>query len=65
LETKDKGSRSFQGQDGLFRRFWVILEFLEWFEGLGAKDRGSCEVLGFFGDFGGFLDCLERFRTYS
>jgi hypothetical protein len=27
--------------------------------------RGSCEVWGFFRDFGGFLECLERFRTYS
>jgi hypothetical protein len=42
----------------------VILEFLEWLEGLGANDRGSCEVWGFFRDFGGFLECLEPFRTY-
>jgi hypothetical protein len=27
----------------------VILEFLEWLEGLGTKDRGSCEFWGFFG----------------
>jgi hypothetical protein len=43
----------------------VILEFLEWFEGLGAKDRGSCEGWGLLGDFGGFLECLEQFMTYS
>jgi hypothetical protein len=29
----------------------VILEFLEWLEGLGAKDRGSYEVLGIFQGF--------------
>jgi hypothetical protein len=45
--------------------YGVILEFLEWLEGLGTKDRGSTEVCGFFRDFGGFLECFERFRTYS
>jgi hypothetical protein len=29
----------------------AILKFLEWLEGLGAKDRGSCKFLGFFRDF--------------
>jgi hypothetical protein len=29
----------------------AILEFLEWLEGLGAKDRGSCKFWGFFRDF--------------
>jgi hypothetical protein len=43
----------------------VILEIFEWFEGLGAKDRASCEVWRLFKDFGGFLECLERFMTYS
>jgi hypothetical protein len=28
-----------------------ILEFLEWLEGLGAKDGGSCEFQGFFVEF--------------
>jgi hypothetical protein len=27
----------------------VILDFSEWLEGLGTKDRGSCEFWGFFG----------------
>jgi hypothetical protein len=35
------------------------LESLEWLEGLGAKDRGSCKVWEFFRDFGGFFECLE------
>ncbi|WP_428028756.1 hypothetical protein, partial [Arcobacter sp.] len=35
------------------------MEFLEWLEGLGAKDRGSCEVWDFFGIFGEFLRYLE------
>jgi hypothetical protein len=29
----------------------AILEFLEWLEGLGAKDRGSCKFWGFSGIF--------------
>jgi hypothetical protein len=35
----------------------AILEFLEWLEGLGAKERGSCEICRFseiFVKFGGF-----------
>jgi hypothetical protein len=42
----------------------VILEFFEWLEGLGAKDRGSCEFWGFFRDFVEFWEGLEWFRTY-
>jgi hypothetical protein len=41
-----------------------FLESLEWLEGLDTKDMGSCKVWEFFGDFGGFLKCLEGFRTY-
>jgi hypothetical protein len=37
----------------------VILEFFEWLEGLGAKDRGSCEFWGFFRDFVEFWEGLE------
>jgi hypothetical protein len=29
----------------------AILEFLEWLEGVGAKDRGSSKFWGSFGDF--------------
>jgi hypothetical protein len=42
----------------------VILEFLEWLDGLGAKDRVSCEIWGVFEDFCGILKCLVLFRTY-
>jgi hypothetical protein len=45
------GSGSFQGQNNLFRRFMVILEFLKWLEGIGTKDMGSCKIWGFFRDF--------------
>jgi hypothetical protein len=56
------GSRSFQRQNGLFRRFKEILEFLECFR---VRDRASCRVWEFFGDFCGILDGLEWFSTYS
>jgi hypothetical protein len=44
LETF-RGKTVFSGSSG------VILEILEWLEGFGAKDRGSCEIWEFFGDF--------------
>jgi hypothetical protein len=34
--------------------FGLILGFLEWLEGFGAKDRGSCGVWEFARDFCGF-----------
>jgi hypothetical protein len=37
----------------------VILEFLEWLEGLDTKDRGSCEIWGFFRDFCGIFEGLK------
>jgi hypothetical protein len=43
----------------------IILEFLEWLEGLGAKEKGSCEFWGFFRDFHGIFEGLKCFRTYS
>jgi hypothetical protein len=42
----------------------AIMDFLEWLEGLGAKDRGSCEFCGFSGFFCGILEGLAWFRTY-
>jgi hypothetical protein len=65
LNQKIWALEAFRGKTVFLGGPWVILEFLKWLEGLGAKDRGSCEVWGFFRDFGGFLKCLERFRTYS
>jgi hypothetical protein len=41
-----------------------ICGILKWLESFGAKDRGSCKVWGFFGDFGGFLECLEWVGAY-
>jgi hypothetical protein len=41
----------------------VILEFLEWLEGLGAKDRAPTNF-GDFWRFCGILEGLEWFRTY-
>jgi hypothetical protein len=64
LWIKKYGSGSFQGQNGLFKRFWQILKFLKWLEGFGTKDRGSCEIWEIFGDFCGFLEGLKWFRTY-
>jgi hypothetical protein len=37
LETF-RGKTDFSGDSG------VILEFFDWLEGLGTKDRGSCEI---------------------
>jgi hypothetical protein len=37
-----------------------ICGIFEWLEVLVRKDKGSCEVWEFFGEFGGFLECLER-----
>jgi hypothetical protein len=63
-QTTDMGSRSFRGKIVFSGGSGVIREFLEWLEGLGAKDRGSSKIWGFFGDFCGILESLERFRTY-
>jgi hypothetical protein len=40
-----RGKTVFSGGSG------VILDFLECLEGLDAKDRGSCKIWGFSGDF--------------
>jgi hypothetical protein len=47
------GKMVFSGGSG------VILEFLKWLEGFGAKDRGSCEIWEFLEIFVDFLECLE------
>jgi hypothetical protein len=33
--------------------------------GLWSKREGLLRKLGLFGEFGGFLECLEWVRTYS
>jgi hypothetical protein len=69
-----------EGKNGLDQNIWALealkgkmvisrdyvefLESLEWLQGRGGNDRGSCEVCECFRDFGGFLECLEWFRTY-
>jgi hypothetical protein len=45
------GPGSLQGKTVFLGGSGAILEFLEWLEGLGVKDRGSCEIWEFFGDF--------------
>jgi hypothetical protein len=47
------GLRSFQGQNGLFRRVLgaFFLKFREWLEGLGAKDRALAKCVNFLGIF--------------
>jgi hypothetical protein len=46
------GKTVFSGGSG------VILEFLKWLEGLGAKYMGSCEIWGFFEHFWKFWSGL-------
>jgi hypothetical protein len=41
----------FRGKTVFSGDYGVILEFLEWLEGLTAKDRGSCKIWGFSGIF--------------
>jgi hypothetical protein len=64
LVQKIRGLEAFRGKMGFLVGSGAILEFLVWLEGLGIKDRGSWEVCEFFGDFYGFLDCVEWFRIY-
>jgi hypothetical protein len=49
--------KAFRDNSVILGGFGAILEFLEWLEGLGAKDTGSCEIEDFLGilwNFGGF-----------
>jgi hypothetical protein len=63
--SKDMCSRSFRGKTVFSTDSGVILEFLEWFEGLGAKNRGSCGVWELYRELCEILDGLEWFRMYS
>jgi hypothetical protein len=65
LNQKIWALEAFRGKTVFLGGSGVISKFLEWLEGLGAEDRGSYEVWGFFRYFGGFLECLAQFRTYS
>jgi hypothetical protein len=65
---------AFRGKTVFLEGSRAILEFLEWLEGLGTKNRGSCKFWGFFRhscEFWGFfryicriLQGLKWFRTY-
>jgi hypothetical protein len=65
LNQKIWALEGFKGKTVFLGGFGVILEFLEWLEGLGTKDRSPTKFGRFFKEFSGFLECLERFRTYS
>jgi hypothetical protein len=58
-------SRSFRGKTVFSTDSGLILEFLEWFEGLGAKNRGSCGVWELYRELCEILDGLVWFRMYS
>jgi hypothetical protein len=54
LDQKICALKAFGGKTNFLGVSRVILEFLEWLEGFGAKDRGSCDawkILGIFMDF--------------
>jgi hypothetical protein len=54
---------AFRGKMVFFGGSGAILDFLEWFEGLGTKYRGSCKVWRYFRDFCGSLEGLGGLRT--
>jgi hypothetical protein len=60
LDKKIWALEAFKGKTVFSGGYGAILEFLKWLDGLGAKDRGSCEIW----DFCGILEDLEWFRTY-
>jgi hypothetical protein len=45
------GFGSFQGQNGVFRRFRTNSGIFVVVGGPGTKDRGPCEIWKFWGDF--------------
>jgi hypothetical protein len=59
LDQKIWALEACRGKTVFSRGSGVILEFLELLEGLGAKDRGSCEFWGFLGILWNF----ERFKV--
>jgi hypothetical protein len=63
--SKYMGFGSFAGKTVFSEGYVAILEFFEWLEGLGAKDRSSYKVWWFFRGFCGIFEGLEWFRTYS
>jgi hypothetical protein len=51
LDQKIWGLEAFGGGMVFSRGSGVIMDFLEWLEGFGAKDRGSCIAWDFLGEF--------------
>jgi hypothetical protein len=54
LDQKICALEAFWGKTVFLGGSRVFLEFMEWLEGLGAKDRGSCKIWGFAWIFGVF-----------
>jgi hypothetical protein len=55
------GSGRFQGQNGLFRMFWgAFVHFFSGWKSLRERTRALAKFDNFSGNFGGFLDYLER-----
>jgi hypothetical protein len=52
---------AFRGKMVFLGVFWGNSRILEWLEGHGTKDRGSCKVWEFFC---GFFECLEWVWTF-
>jgi hypothetical protein len=46
---------TYRGKTVFFGGAGVILECLEWLDGLATKYGGSCKIWGFFEDFWDFL----------
>jgi hypothetical protein len=44
LDKKIWALEAFKGKTVFSGGYGPILEFLEWLDGLGAKNRGSCEI---------------------
>jgi hypothetical protein len=79
MNSKNLGAR-IMGNGALDRKIWAlkalkggtiisggsrgICAILSGWRALAWKNRGSCGVWEFFGDFGGFLELLRWFRSY-
>jgi hypothetical protein len=61
LDQKIRALEACRGKIVFSRGSGVVLEFLEWLEGLWHKRQGFCRIW----DFCGFLEYLEWVWTYS
>jgi hypothetical protein len=61
LRIERYGSRRYEGQNGLFRRFWGgFVEFLSGWKRWRKRTRVFAKFGNCSRNFGGFLECLER-----